>query len=479
MDNIYDLVIVGAGPSGLTLAQMCSKLNKKILVIDKEASIGGCHKTRRININNEKIFSEHGPRIYCETYLVFKKLLNEMGVDFHDLFTEYNFGLTEIGGETIFSVLSMYELSILAGAFLFLIINENYGSDIVLYNYIKDFKPESKEMIDRVCKLTDGGGSDKFTLNEFLQLFNQQFLYKLYQPKYPNDVGLFKIWQSYLEKSGVDFLLNIDISDINITNNKVNYINTSVDNKIQLIYGEKFVFAIPPDNLDNIMTKFKIPHNFGNLTQFAKDTKYIDYICITFHWDKKLNLKHVYGFPKSEWGVAFIILSDYMNFDEESSQTLISTGITLTDRLSSNNNKTADQCNKDELFIEVFNQLKESFGEMPEPTLVVLSPGVSYSNEKKKWISHDTSFINTAHHKYLPFKCGDIDNLYNLGTHNGKSLYKFTSLESAVSNGVYLSDVLYGTNNRKMITRSVTITDILNIVIIVIIIYLIYYVKYI
>jgi hypothetical protein len=53
--------------------------------------------------------------------------------------------------------------------------------------------------------------------------------------------------------------------------------------------------------------------------------------------------------------------------------------------------------------------------------------------------------------------------MYNLGTHNGKSLYKFTSLESAVSNGVYLSKILYPelTYDTIQIDKSITLTQII------------------
>jgi flavin-dependent dehydrogenase len=65
MDNIYDLIVIGTGPCGLALAQSCCKLNLKILVIDQEASIGGCHRCRRVYVPevNEYLFTEHGPRI--------------------------------------------------------------------------------------------------------------------------------------------------------------------------------------------------------------------------------------------------------------------------------------------------------------------------------------------------------------------------------------------------------------------------------
>ena len=75
----YDLVIVGAGPSGLALAQCLRNTYNKILIIDKESEIGGCHRVRRV----DTIFTEHGPRIYSNTYKNFQMLLKDMDNDFY------------------------------------------------------------------------------------------------------------------------------------------------------------------------------------------------------------------------------------------------------------------------------------------------------------------------------------------------------------------------------------------------------------
>jgi len=476
MDNIYDLVIVGGGPSGLALAQCVSHLNKKILIIDNEKVIGGCHAVRRVN----NLFTEHGPRIYSSTYKVFQNLLKEMDSDFYDLFVKYNFSITQIGGETIFSVLPWSELLKLLWEFMKLMINDNHGLNVILKDFLNEsgFNKESIEMIDRVCKLTDGGGVDKYTLQEFLQLFNQQFFYGLYQPKLPNDIGLFKIWREFLEKKGVDFSLNTDIKNINIKNNVIESVNVSVDNHLETIFSKKFVMAIPPKNLVELTKTYQIPHNWGNLEQYAIDTAYIDYISVAFHWDKELNLKKIYGFPKSSWGIAFIVLSDYMKFNESNSKTVLSTAVTLSDRKSPNNKKTADECTANELVDEIFLQLKEAYPDLPVPTISIISPGVKYDSINKKWISLDTAFIMTSNKGYLPFENNIIKNMYTLGTHNGKSYYKFTSLESAVSNSVMLSKELYPELKDKKyikLTRSTSLSDIFDLVIIVLILYLIYY----
>lgn len=472
---MYDIVIVGAGPAGLALAHCVSHLNKRILIIEKEDVIGGCHAVRRVN----GLFTEHGPRVYSKTYSVFRDLLKEMNVDFEDLFTPYNFSVSEIGGETIFSTLSFNELFLLGVEFIKLLLNENHGINTILQNFLysNSFKEDSYEIIDRVCKLTDGGGADKYTLNQFLQLLNQQFFYKLYQPKLPNDKGLFKIWREFLESRGVEFYLETEIKDISTNENQITSLSISRNKKLQTISSDKYIFAIPPKNLVELIDTFNIKHNWGDIHSFAKETAYIDYISVSFHWNTRLNLKKVYGFPKSAWGIAFVVLNDYMKFEEKDSQTVISTAITIKNRKSPNNNKIADDCSSEEIIKEIYLQLKEAFGDIPFPTKTLISPGVDYDSKINQWVSEDTAFIMTSNKGYLPFKNNKITNMYNLGTHNGKSLYKFTSLEAAVSNSVILSKELYSDLNKSQyikLTKTTSISDVFTLFVLVLIIYLIY-----
>ena len=479
-DKYYDMVIIGAGPSGLALAQRCAQINKKVIIIDHESTIGGCHRVRRVLTNNELLFTEHGPRVYSNNYVVFQQLLREMGADFYDIFVKYKFNITEIGNETLFSVLTYHEIFQLFLQFLLLMINSSHGKKTSLYDFIRDFKPESIDIIDRICRLTDGGDSRKFTLNEFLQLFNQQFFYDIYQPKLPNDKGLFKLWEEYLKKLNTDILLDAEIFDIKIENNTISKLiikKYNVKDYI-IINGTKFVFAIPPMNLKDIISNHNLPHSWGNIVKYAYNTAYIDYMCVSFHWDSKLPLKRIYGFPKSEWGIAFVVLTDYMTFDEKQSQTVISTAITISDRVSPRLNKTALQASKKEIIDEIIAVLNNTYDTtLPKPNAALFSPGVVFS--EGGYTSKDTAFISSSLEEFLPFQNKLITNMYTLGSQNGYSEHKFTTLESAVSNAVALSKEIYPELQYKKypISNITSLIDFLKILIIIVIIIIYYYGK--
>ena len=458
MKKYYDIIIIGAGPSGLTLATCCIDLNLKILIIDKNNEIGGCHRVTRIKFDNEFLFTEHGPRVYSSSFLNFKKILNQINFNFSDFFVPYNFQLSEIGNKTLLSVLTKYELFVFFKHFFYFLFNNNYGKNITMDSFLKNnnFSVNSIDIIDRICRLTDGAGIDKYTLNEFFELPNQHFFYKMYQPKYPNDIGLFKYWKKYLKSNNVEFMLNTNVDEIIMDNNLIT--SCIVNNNI--IYGNKFVLAIPPFSIYKIIknSNNKLLNIFNNLTknnnfeQYTFQSKYIDYISICFHWNIKLFLPKVHGLSYTDWGIVFVVLSDYMQFSEYNSKTVISVAITITDKKSSNIYKTANECSEYELIQETFKQLQFSFPNLIIPTYSLLSPTNKFINNK--WISDDSAFITVANFGFLPFKNNIISNLYNLGTHNGKHKYKFTTLESAVSNAMILSCDLFPILKSKYIPLS-------------------------
>ena len=500
---MYDLVIVGSGPTGLALAQRLAFADNalKILIVDSHDSVGGCHRVERVGLPqdaspaNIKFFTEHGPRVYSSSYKTFKNLLKQINLDFGDLFTPYKFTISAIGGQTIFRTLSGRELFRLFLEFGKLVIDPSHGSDTTMAVFMANrFSARSKDLVDRVCRLTDGGGADKFSLNEFLELFNQQAFYGLYQPRAPNDVGLMRAWRAALERTGkVTFLLNRRAQNLvyDKNTNRVTHLGLAPLQKgaPARVAAGRFVLAVPPRAIAQVLgaSAPEVQNCFkplAELRRFADETDYDTYISITFHWRSRpglpdVDLPDVYGFPWSEWGIIFVKLTDYMPI--ENSRTVISAAVSLLDRVSSRTGKTANQSSAQEVVEEVQFQLSETFkvlaanrpGHRP-PDFSIISPTNYYDAADKKWKSTDTAFISTSQSKGLP-QTGAIANLYNAGTHNKLSRYKFTTLESAVQNGCILANRMYGGVELETSDVFTIRTALLIVLILIIIVFIAYF----
>jgi hypothetical protein len=486
----YDLVIVGAGPAGLALAHASSSLYRRILIIDNETEIGGCHRVKR---NADGLFTEHGPRIYLSIYYNFFNLMSEMGLNVEDVFVDYKYSFDDVAKEKILPHYSFYEMFMFSLAYLMYVINDDYGKDISLYEYLRGhgFSLKVIDMFDRLCRFTDGGNVYTYSLNKILKATDSSPLLKIYQPKAPLDVVLFSTWKKFLSNRGVDFMLGFRITDYDFLNNNVETITLSNTEKIRC---GKLVFAVPPVSLMNII-KYEdgLRNAFGNFNDFERwvdNTKYIDYISITYHFKGKLGLPIINGLTfDTDWGIVLINLSDYMdsvdNIDgaadaasaaEGVYSTVLSTAISICDKNSKATYKKANECSADELIKEVHRQIKESiFHDLPSDYKALVNPNNYYDTYKNKWACRDNAYFNTYNEKYIPFY-SSINNVYNLGTHNGKSYISYTTIESAVSNAMYLAGELYPeVSSKYTVYRGITLKNVLMFIILILFVVLYYY----
>jgi hypothetical protein len=480
--TVNDYVIVGGGPTGLSLAWYLGKIGKKVLIIEKETTLGGCHRVQRVN----GLFSEHGPRVYSNSYLNFIEILEEMGIKFDDIFTSYNFDISNIGKKTILD-LKFYEMFSFIITFIQLALNPDFGKNITMRSHMKRFlfTDESIDYVDRLCRLTDGATVDNYTLFQFLQLINQQFSYGLHQPKLPNDKGLFKIWEEkLLNYKNIDIVLNQDVLKINNLGNKISSL-TVMDRESKNTYeiiGNNFILAIPPRPIVSILNNspiVEVKNAFGKIEDMFKWTKnnsYFDYLPITLHFKNKIDLPKIWGFPSSDWGIAFIFLSDYMKFSDptelENSKVVISTCITYPERKSKRLNKTAHECELNEVYDELIFQLREIFPTLPVPEKMILSPQVYKDTKINKWVNYDTAYVLTNENSHIPYESQIFTNLYNCGTHNGNSNYYFTSMESAVSNAKMLVNKLEPIDFKMKLNNTRNITNYLYFLILIFISYI-------
>lgn len=478
----YDYIIIGAGPTGLTSAWILAQYNKKVLIIDREDTIGGCHRVRRV----DNYFTEHGPRIYSTAYLNTIKLLTSMDLNFDNYFVPYKFNFINIGGKQIEN-LKFRELFWLGVEFIRLIFDTEYSKGITCLEFMNkhNFSEETKDYIDRVCRFTDGAESSRYTLFEFLQLANTNAPYQILQPELPNDMGLLKDMKEKLQKTGnVHFMTGTKIIKLIGKNNKISDIILSKSKKESKMSVNNIILAIPPFNLLEILgnSDKQVKNAFGNYNLLRKWTlrnRYMPYISIIYHWNKKLDLPKVWGFPKSDWGVAFIVLTDYMDFKGDKSKTVITSLISIFDKpvKIGNQYKVPDQCSEQELLDETLRQLKMSYPTLEEPTMAMLSPGVYKDENIGRWICIDDAYMMTTDIvKGNPIKLQSdkYSNLYSAGPHSGYEKYYFTSMESAITNAFALCHNIVPESKRKYVIKGpMTIIDYIKLVVLVIILLII------
>ena len=301
-----------------------------------------------------------------------------------------------------------------------------------------NFKKDAIDLIDTMCRLTDGGTVDNYTLFEFFQIFNQNLFYGIYQPKLPNDVGLFKYWKDALLKTkNVNIMFDTEILNIVPDKNSVNYLTVRNNNKHYNIKATNYIFAIPPKPMLSVIKNSPNKNMFGeidDLIKWERESRYLVYIPINFHWDTNVKLKKVQGITESDYGIVYVVMSNYMDFNDMRSKVVITCTAKITDRVSQFNKKTANQCNENELIQEVFRQLKLYQPDLPTPTYSILSPGIFKNNDK--WDTTDTAYFYTKA-GYKPSN-SIYNNLHWVGIHNGNSNYSFTAMESAIENSISL-----------------------------------------
>jgi hypothetical protein len=491
----YDLVIVGAGPAGLALAHTSSSMYRRILIIDREQEIGGCHRVKR---NVDGLFTEHGPRIYLSIYYNFFNLLGELGLKVDDVFVDYKYSFSDIAATKILPNYTSYEIAMFALAYLMYVFDDDYGKDISLYEYLRGygFSIKAIGLLDRLCRFTDGGNVYSYSLNKILRMSDNSAMMKIYQPRAPLDISLFDTWKRFLSNRGVDFMMGFNITDYDIRNNNVDTVSLSNGEKIGC---GKLVFAVPPVALLGII-KYEdgLRNAFGNYNDFerwAEKTKYIDYISITYHFKRYLRLPIVNGLTfDTDWGIVLINLSDYMDdIDavdgadaiggiggaDAMNDTVLSVAVSICDKNSRATYKKANESSADELIKEVYRQIKESiFPDLSADYKAIINPNNYYDTYKNKWACRDNAYFNVYGEKYIPFN-SSINNLYNLGTHNGKSYVGYTTIESAVSNAIYLAGELYPeVMSRYRVYRGITGKNVLIVVILFISLIIFYFLTY-
>jgi hypothetical protein len=302
------------------------------------------------------------------------------------------------------------------------------------------------------------------------------------------DCYLFNVWKEFLENRGVEIILEKKIANINIIDNTISCIDLESGEHFGCV---KLVLAVPPVALldiieDNDMLKDSFG-DFNDLKIWTENTKYRNYISITYHFKNYIELFDSNGLTLlTDWGITVVNLSEYCDKIENSEYPVLSVMVTLCDKKSSYNNKTANECIGDDLILEVYRQLKVCYIDIKNAEnntcyqyFAVINPNNYYDHDMNMWRCSDNAYYNMLGEKYIDFKSQTIENLYTLGTHNGRSYIQFNCIESAISNAISLGRELYPDVCKKYIVkRGIYLKDVIVGLIIMLYIFIFYYSLY-
>lgn len=433
----YKYVIIGGGPTGLTLAHYLK--GNSVLLIEQHSTVGGCH---RVDRSENKLFSEHGPRIYSDDYVNFYNLLTELSLNFHHIFEKnmsnsfFSRFLNDfIQHFTVREMLALYNL-------FFSHTNDNlYGLRMSVKDYLDDnnFTEKGKFIINNLCVMTDGATSERYTIMEFRDLFNQLSLYDIYKPRSGLDVLLFEKWVISLKSDDMfNLKLNTKVYSINTKNNTV---ETVMENgKNEKFTYDKLIIAIPPKNLVKLLDKSG-NDLFGKIDEVIKwsnDVSYNVYISFTILW-KNYKMPNISGGLNTPWGVVYVSQQD-------GEYSVLTCAISRLNVISPATGLTANQTpDFEDIISEFFRQIRSRWvdGYVPrKPDHILLHKGNYYN--KGQWMSQDTAFVMTKNYGGINFKSVKSDDVYTCGPHTGHSFYHTTSIESAVQNAKSLSSILLG-----------------------------------
>jgi NAD(P)-binding Rossmann-like domain len=374
---LYDYIIVGAGPAGLSLAGYIKNhdKNSKVLVLEKTRRPGGCHSN---SISKVSDYNIHSPVVYTSAYYNFFKAIEMADIgSFDDLFIEYKSGIIQEFLSEI-TTLEAIKLTVL------FCINSVYPLVNIPVNRVFP-----RKFFDKICKLTDGAGSDRYSLDQFIQIFNENIFHKLYQQR---TCKLFDKWVKSLENLGTEFILNTTVNSFGD-----GFVKDTCGNEY---VAKKVIFCIPPVK-SSVLGR-----------QTIANTDYSKYFCVTFFWKDKQII-----FPKSvktDTEIIYVVSSDY---NDDLSGTVISVSVLQWSDVFENSSTETKVS-------EVFKVLQQKTGT------------TQYDHFNVSDDSH-TGYCKTVNSQKLPWKISD--KTFQVSTGNWSSDYSFTSCESAASNSLYFA----------------------------------------
>jgi len=438
----YNYTIIGGGPSGIFCADKLSQMGYKVCLIESLETLGGCHRVRYVDDGlGNKIHTEHGPRIYLGAYLDFWKWIKEIDIIRDNDFSNY---ITSALGDDIFNYslqFKIYELLVLVIAYIIQnILRIDFSQVYTVDDLMEDthFTDNGKKRLNRICRLIDGGNTDKTTVISLFKGLDVGLAYSIYEPKKPMDT---LVWNKFYEKlirQNVEIMLNTNVVEIN---------NGNVISTNGIINTENILLCIPPFAINTIKNAPSLcgydPVSFDTL---AKNQQYEPYVCATLEFKNKS--------PLTRWGIAGehpwgLIDIDMGRYFEDKNGSLFIVSITHPEKIDPKTKKTANEMEKNEFLDRIVELVKVRFNISEDPIFKTFSPNVQKINGG--WIETDRAFLHSPPGWLKPnFDVSKKNKVYTTGHHLGNSYHDYNSMESAIQNSSELLSKIEPNYNYKI-----------------------------
>lgn len=420
---IYDYIIVGLGPSGITTALQLAKTNARLLLVDADNDIGGCWKTKYF----ENLYhSEHSPKVlFSQGNKEFRKLLQEI-----DVKIEY---------ANVYESKVMVLFSILYYIFNSFNINDYYNILIYIFLFFIGYKHiKNNTTVETWCQKhnisqaaikflnmttiaingTRISNTKMFNLFKFLLNVDTMLYYSnAVQMTDPNK-WLYKCKQILQAYSNVTIVSNTTIVAIYSSETHVKSIHTQNN---ETFVGKNIVLCVPLRKLYDIVRKssLQVQRNWfatiDDMKKFVDDSTYSGF-GIQLHFSTKKRDPRLWCWScTTEWNI--IVVNKSLTLNNSSYDTSIQTvwGCVVCDfeAINTFGKSINNYDNVQSVTQEVLRQLSNQYGEKLKPKKITTHENMYWCDGK--WHIHESSFTNV--HGALPSK-GVLNNLFAVGPHN-------------------------------------------------------------
>lgn len=428
----YDYVVIGGGPSGVTLAYALALTNRSVLLLEGTSSLGGNWKTDWVD---NTYLSEHSPKVLFSTNQLFFGMLRAFGIradttSVYGSYVDTQFKMYKRILEPM-SFREMYHSIQAFSHYIFSPSTFDYYQSVDEWMRSKAFAKEGYRSIKVLC-ITLATTPDKLCMGSLLESIVRISGSSMVQLKRPNE------WVQRVESIFAS-IPNLDVRYrcyVECIDDKTGCV-TSSDHK--LAYGKNIVSCIPLRGFYKIIRNSSIALQgnwFDTLMEFQEyvDNSTYTGIGIQLHFNRPMDtLDQKWCWScYNDWTI-IVTQKENTNIEiskDPSIQSVWSCVIVDLDATSKRLRKTVHECTMAEIVDELMFQLSTEFNTQITPCKITVHSGVK--KENGKWVSPNSSYSNSM--GTLPFQGKRVTNVFTIGPH---TVSRIATVETAIESAIH------------------------------------------